>query len=487
MIKTAFVVMLAAGLLLAGCAMVGPDYQQPQVAVPAKWRFGDREAQETVNTLWWKAFDDPMLDRLIERAVRNNLDLQQAIANVEKFMGTYGSTRANLFPQIYGTANYSRLNNGANQLGGSLPGGLSSSSGDIDYARLGATMEWEIDLWGQLRRARDAARADLLAQEAYRRTVLLTVVSQVAITYVQLRKLDCDLEITRSIMKTLESELRIARSRFREGYSSELDVTQVESEYFRRAAYIPQYEQSIAETEHALKILLGENPGPVPRGRTLDELHTLNVPAGLPSDVLARRPDIQQAEQQLIAANALIGVAIGEYFPKIFLTGDLGQTTSQLSTLFTPGSNFWAAGASLMFPILTAGKIAGHVQSAEATQRSALANYQRSVISAFQEFEDALVGHAKTREQRELQIARVKAVENYFRLSKLQYDEGYTDYITVLDSLRESFDARIELASIKSSYIVAAIKLYRAMGGGWVAQTESNGHVPEPREAVMFP
>ena len=182
MIKTAFAFILAAGLLLAGCAMVGPDYQQPQVAVPGKWRFGDREAQETVNALWWKAFDDPMLDRLIERAVRNNLDLQQAIANVEKFMGTYGSTRANLFPQIYGTANYSRLYNGANQLGGSMPGGLSSSTGDTDYARLGATMEWEIDIWGQLRRARDAARADLLAQEAYRRTVLLTVVSQVAIT-----------------------------------------------------------------------------------------------------------------------------------------------------------------------------------------------------------------------------------------------------------------------------------------------------------------
>ncbi|WNV05503.1 efflux transporter outer membrane subunit [Candidatus Methylospira mobilis] len=486
MSKSVFVAVLA-GLLITGCAMVGPDYEQPKVAMPSKWRFSDSEARETVNTLWWKEFNDPMLDRLIERAVRNNLDLQKAIAAVEKFMGAYGSTRANLFPQIYGTASYSRLNNGMNQLGGNLPGGLSSSSGDINYARLGATMEWEIDLWGQLRRAREAARADLLAQEAYRRTVLLTVVSQVAITYVTLRELDCDLEITRNIMKTLESELRIARSRFREGYSSELEVNQVESEYIRRAAYIPQYEQSIAETEHALKILLGENPGPVPRGRTLDELHPLTVPAGLPSDVLARRPDILQAEQELVASNALIGVARGEYFPKILLTGDVGQTTSQLSMLFTPGANFWSAGSSLLLPILTAGKIAGHVQSAEAVQRSAVANYQLSILTAFKEFEDALVGHTKTREQRELQSARVKSAEKYFRLSKLQYDEGYTDYITVLDSLRQSFDAQIELANVKSSNIAAAIKLYRAMGGGWVAQAESNGHVPEPREAAMFP
>jgi len=478
---------MLAGLLLTGCAMVGLDYEQPKVAMPTKWRFSDREARDTANTLWWKEFNDPMLDRLIERAVRNNLDIQQAVAKVEKFMGTYGSTRANLFPQIFGTANYARLNNGMNQLGGDMPGGLSSSSGDINYARLGATMVWEIDLWGQLRRAREAARADLLAQEAYRRAVLLTVVSEVAITYVQLRELDWDLEITRSILKTLESELRIARSRFREGYSSELEVNQVESEYFRRAAYIPQYEQAIAETEHALKILLGENPGPVPRGRSLDELHPLTVPAGLPSDVLARRPDIQQAEQELIAANALIGVARGEYFPKIFLTGDIGQATAQLSTLFTPGANFWAAGSSLLLPVFTAGKIAGRVQSAEAVQRGALAHYQQSVMSAFREFEDALVGHTKTGEQREKQIARVKAVENYFRLSKLQYDEGYTDYITVLDSLRQSFDAQVELANVKSSNIAAAIKLYRAMGGGWVAQAETNGHVPEPREAVIFP
>lgn len=484
MIKAGFAMLLTVSIL-AGCVMVGPDYQPPPLAVPSKWRFGDREARETVDTQWWKAFGDPMLDRLIESAVRNNLDLQSAIARVEQFMGVYGSVRSLLFPQVFGTANYSHLNNPGNQLG--LAGGVTASSGELDFARLGATMEWEIDLWGQLRRAKEAARAELLAQEAFRRGVLLTVVSQVALTYVQLRELDRDLEITRGIMGTLENEMRIARSRFREGYSSELDLNQVESEYYRRAAYIPLYEQSIAETEHALKILLGENPGPVPRGRTLDDLPPLTVPSGLPSDVLARRPDIRQAEQELIAANARIGVARGEYFPRILLTGDVGQATMQLSTLFTPGANFWAVGSGLLMPIFTAGKIAGKVQAAEAIQRKMLMDYRRTIISAFKEFEDALVGHAKTREQREQQSARVKAAENYFRLSKLRYDEGYTDYITVLDSLRQLFDAQIDLAKTKGSNFAAAIKLYRSMGGGWTAQAETAGHVPEPREAVMFP
>jgi len=348
-------------------------------------------------------------------------------------------------------------------------------------------MNWEIDVWGTLRRANEAAFADMLAQDAVQRGVVLTLASQVAQTYIQLRTLDKNLEITQAVVKTLEEQLRIERIRFKEGYGSELEVRQVESEYQRRLALIPAAEQSIAQTEHALKLLLGQNPGAIRRGKSLDELKLPAVPAGLPSDLLIRRPDIQRAEQQLIAANARIGVARGQYFPRIGLTGDVGQLSAQAATLFTPGANFWSVGTSVLGPIFTAGKIAGQVQAAEAAQRAALAGYQQSILSAFREFEDALVATQKTKEQRDQQAERVKAVGEYTRLSRLRYDEGLVDYITVLDSLRQLYEAQIDLLQAQSATFTASIQLYRAMGGGWIVAAEEQARVPRAGEAAVFP
>lgn len=473
--------------LLVGCYKVGPDYVKPETELPGQWRFGDvhQGSQPSLDASWWRRFKDPVLERLIDTAVRNNLDLNQAVGRVEQFMGTYGAVRSILFPQIIGAANIAKIYNANNQIG--LSGGTTADGGEIDFARMGGGVEWEIDVWGQLRRAKESARAELLSQEAVRRAILLTVVTQVTLTYVELRLQDADLDITRSLVATLENELRIATTRFKEGYSSELDLNQVQSEYHRRAAFIPKYEKAIAETEHALCLLLGQAPGPIPRGRNLDELMPLEVPRGLPADLLRQRPDIQKAEQDLIAANARIGVAIGEYFPKIMLTADAGQATTQLATMFTPGANFWALGSGLVMPIFTAGKIAGHVQAAEGRTSEALARYRQTVLNAMKEVEDALIGRTKNLAQLQEETARVKATENYFKLSRLRYDEGYTDYLTVLDSLRQLFDARIEQAEIKTLALESSVSIYRAMGGGWIEGAETRLDVPKPKEATFFP
>jgi multidrug efflux system outer membrane protein len=472
----------ALALALAGCFKVGPDYQKPEVATPKQWRFADQEAREVANTRWWEQFKDPALNRLVKRALLSNLDLKVAVANVEKFVGLYGSTRSNLFPQISGFGEYSHR-----QSSGQLASQGNLGGQEYDFARLGAQMNWELDIWGALRRANEASFAEILEQEAIRRGVVLTLVSDIVQAYVQLRTFDRDLEITQNVVETLREDLRIRKLRFKEGYTSELEVEQAESEFQRRSAQIPIYEQNIAQTEHAISVLLGKNPGPIERGLPLDQLKAPFVPAGLPSDLLARRPDIQLAEQALIAANARIGVARGQYFPKIALTGDVGQLGTQMGTLFTPGANFWSIGSTMLTPIFTAGKIAGQVQAAEATQKAALANYQKSIISAFREFEDSLVGNTKTAEQRDKEALRVASVQKYFDLSRIRYDEGYTDYITVLDAVRQLFDAQVELVQAQNANLGAAIGLYRAMGGGWIVQAEEEAYIRKPAEPAVFP
>lgn len=473
--------LLSLSLTLTGCFQVGPDYEKPLVEAPKQWRFAVDDARDTANLPWWQQLDDPVLNNLVEQALQNNLDIKIAIANIEQFMGVYGATRASLFPQIYGQGDYQR------QQSSSEARGLSGKVPNTDYAQLGATMFWELDVWGQLRRAKEAAGADLLAQEAARDAVVLTLVSSVAQTYITLRALDRSLEITRQTVDSLIEENRIAKARFEAGYASEIEVSQSDSELERRRALIPSYEQQIAQTEHALSLLLGKPPGAIARGMTLDELSPPAVPAGLPSEQLQRRPDIQQAEQSLIAATARIGVARGEYFPKVTLTGDIGQASVELASLFTPGANFWTIGSRLLGPILTAGRVAGQVQAAEGAQQAALAYYQKAILSAFQEFENGLVASSKSNERQTAQSNRVNALKNYLRLSRTRYDEGYTSYLEVLDALRQYYEGQIELVQARSDTFTALIQLYRAMGGGWIVTAEQNVQMPKPKEAAFFP
>ncbi|MDD4916110.1 MAG: efflux transporter outer membrane subunit [Methylococcales bacterium] len=470
---------LAAGL--TGCWMVGPDYQKPQVETPRQWRFADADARDTANEAWWEQLQDPALNRLVTQALLNNLDLKVAIANVEMFMGAYGSTRANLFPQIFGQGAYDReqISSQANYTNIKLS--------DTDTAQLGAAMSWELDVWGQLRRAKEAAAADLAAQKAARDAVVLTLVSSVAQTYLTLRAQDRNLEITRQTVETLTEEYRIARVRFETGYASEISMIQSKSELERRLAFIPYYEEQIAQTEHALSLLLGKPPGAIERGRSLDEMAPPAVPGGLPSEQLVRRPDIQQAEQNLIAANARIGVARGAYFPQISLTGNLGQASLDLGKMFAPGANYWTIGSTMLGPIFTAGKIAGQVQAAEASQQALLAAYQKTILSAFREFEDGLIANSKSNERQKTQIRRVEALHEYLHLSRKRYDEGITSYLEVLDSLRQYYEGQIDLVQARIDTFTALIQLYRAMGGGWIVAAEQSTQIPEPKPAAAFP
>lgn len=472
---------LTLAISLTGCFTVGPDYEKPSIQAPQQWRFAVEEAEDTANLPWWEQLNDPVLNQLVGQAIQHNLDLKVAIANVEQFMGVYGATRASLFPQIFGEGGYSRQqpSGEATNLGGKLP--------DTDAAQLGATMLWELDVWGQLRRAKEAANADVLAQQAARDAVVLTLVSTVAQTYITLRALDRSLEITRQTVDSLIEENRIAKARFAAGYASEIEVSQSDSELERRRALIPAYEQQIAQAEHALSLLLGKPPAAIERGLSLDALSPPAVPAGLPSELLLRRPDIQQAEQNLISANARIGVARGEYFPKVRLSGDLGQASIELAQMFAPGANFWTIGTRLLGPIFTAGKVAGQVQTAEAVQQAALAGYQKAILSAFKEFDDGLVAKTKSNERQNNQSKRVAALQNYLRLSKIRYDEGYTSYLEVLDALRQYYEGQIELVQARNDTFEALIQLYRAMGGGWIVATEQKFQVPEATPAAVFP
>jgi multidrug efflux system outer membrane protein len=331
---------------------------------------------------------------------------------------------------------------------------------------------WEIDLWGKLRRAAEAARADILSQVEGRRAVILTLVTSVANAYVNLRDLDTQLDIARRTSQSRKETYDLFQLRFRGGVISELELSQVKSEYEQTLSTIPFLEKVISQQENALSVLLGRNPAPIPRGKKMDELVLPAVPAGLPSALLTKRPDIRQAEQNLIAANARIGVARSLYFPSISLTGSFGFSSIDLSLLFTGAARTWSWGVPVYAPIFTSGAIQGQVQSAEAVQQQALLRYQQSIQTAFREVEDALIDQKRSREQLEIQTRQVESLRNYARIARLRFDNGYTSYIEVLDAERSLFNAELSHAQTKGVVFQALVNLYKAMGGGWVMEAE---------------
>ena len=455
-------------LALFGC-MIGPNYKRPQVASPQAWRFEDKEAKDVANTAWWEQLNDPVLNELIQASIRENKDLRIAAARIEQFLGFYRSTRANQFPQVYGggTAGMERVT----REGAPVP--LDPMVNDtFDFYNVLLSATWEIDVWGRLRRATEAARADLLSTEEGRRTVILTLVTAVASTYIDLREFDRELEIAKRTAQSREASYNLFKLRFEGGVISELELNQVKSEYEDALAVIPQTEKLISQTEHALSVLLGRNPGPIPRGQAIDQFVLPAVPAGLPSDILERRPDIRQAEQDLIAANARIGVARSLYFPTISLTGTAGSASAQLSDLFTGPAGAWSFAGQLVTPIFTAGRIAGEVKAAEAIQQQTLNRYQQSIQNAFREVEDGLVDQGKSRERLEAQNRQVEALRNYARIARLRYDEGYTSYIEVLDAERSLFNVELSYTQTQATLFKALINLYKAMGGGWVSEAD---------------
>jgi multidrug efflux system outer membrane protein len=452
---------------LAGC-MVGPNYQRPDVDTPASWRWAEKDLKDTVNTAWWEQFQDPVLNELIAAALQENRDVKIAAARVEEYLGRYGTTRAAQFPQIGAGA-------GVGQERFSEKGAAPISPGLDNPAttyQLAVNGSWEIDLWGKLRRATESARAQLLATEENRKGVVLTLVSSVANGYVNLRDLDKRLEVALATARSRQESYEVFKLRFEGGVVSDIEINQAKALYEQALSTIPYFQKIITFQENAISLLLGRNPGPIPRGKTIDQLVLPAVPAGLPSDLLANRPDILQAEQELIAANANIGVAKALYFPAISLTGLFGFASKDLSDLFTGPANTWSWAVPITMPIFTAGAIAGQVQAAEAIQQQALLRYQKTIQTSFREVEDALVDQNRTREQLQAQAREVEATRNYTETARLRYDNGYTSYLEVTFAEQNLFSAQLAFTQTQGGLFQALVNLYKAMGGGWVVEAD---------------
>jgi multidrug efflux system outer membrane protein len=466
---------------LFGCT-VGPDYVKPDVDIPDDWRYSIEDASGTVNARWWEQFDDPVLDALINEALVNNKDVRIAAARVEEFAARVDITRAGFYPQV-----------GYDGAAGRNRSPLETADGGsrINDSYLAAlNVGWELDVWGRIRRATEAARAQLLAEEEVRRTVILTLVSSVASSYINLLNLDRQLEIAIRTLQSRGESVDLFQTKYEGGVVSALEVAQVRSEYEQAAVRIPSLERQIALQENALSILLGHNPGAIPRGKAIDELVLPQVPEGLPSELLARRPDIQRAEQDLIAANAQIGVARSQYFPTISLSGLFGYASSELSDLLQRSSEIWGIGADALGPIFTGGRISSQVRATEAVQRQALVGYAQSVQTAFREVDDALISNVKRREELVAQGRQVAALADYARYAQIRYDEGQVSYIEVLDSQRRLFDAELLYTQSENDVHAAMISIYKAMGGGWVEQAETvaneTDYAPDEEQQERF-
>ena len=466
---------------LAAACTVGPDYVKPVVDPPPAWRIDYPQAAEIANTRWWEQFGDPVLNQLVESALRDNRDLLIAAARVDVFVGQLVTTRSQYYPQANFNVNASR--NRATAIGASpLPPGADPYY-SLYQGALGAA--WQIDLFGRVRRLSEAAQARVYATEQGRRGVVLSVVTSMAASYITLRALDRQLEISRQTAANYANTLRIFQMRHKGGVVSRLEVEQVQSQYQQALAAIPALEQRIAAQENLIAVLQGRNSYPIPRGRNIDELSLPGIPADLPSVLLARRPDILQAEQDLVAANADIGAARALYYPQLSLTGSFGSISAAFTDFLTTPSIAWSAVAGLVGPLFTAGAIAGQVASAEAASAATLAAYQQTVLNAFRETNDALTGTIRKREEAAAQVQRVASLREYARLSRIKFNSGYGGYLEVLYAENELFAA--ELASVQSyaDSCTQLVEVYKAMGGGWVDladQATAAGRLPPVEE-----
>ena len=450
-------------LLLTGCTL-GPKYKRPQVSIPDTYRglaadAGQQSAASLGDEKWWTVFQDPQLQELIREALAQNYDVRIAATRVLQAQAALGITRADQFPTITGGVSSSNERVPAT---GTIP------EFETSPFQVNLSLFWELDFWGKFRRATEAARATLLATEWGQKAVLSSLVSSVASAYFQLLELDSEMEISRRTLGSRKESLRLVEVRAKGGVTSLMDVRQSEQLVYTAAAAIPDLERRTEQQENLISILLGKNPTPVTRGRPLVENPLLPVvPAGLPSSLLERRPDIQSSEQQLVAANARIGVAKAAYFPQITLTAIGGYQSSALTDLFTGPAGLWSFGGQLLQPIFTGGRIRSTVRLTEAQQQEAVLVYQQSIQQAFREVADSIIGYRKNQEFRVQQELLTNSAQDATRLANMRYEGGATSYLEVLDSDTRYFDAQLGLAQAQLNERLALVQLYNALGGGW--------------------
>jgi multidrug efflux system outer membrane protein len=444
---------------------VGPNYKRPAVNTPTVYRgltpdqASGTDPKSLADEKWWEVFQDEQLKELIKTALQQNYDLRRAAARILEAQASLGITRSNQFPTI--SAQAAAVNQRIAQQK-FIPAILTNTS------QVGASLNWELDFWGKFRRATEAGRANLAATEWGQREIVTELVANLAGSYFTLRALDLQLEISKRTLASRQDSLRLTQILSNGGSIPLLDVRQAEQLVYTAGSEIPALEQQIEEQENFISILLGNNPGPVPRGRSLtDQPHSATVPAGLPSSLLERRPDIHQAEEQLIAANAEIGVARSQYFPQITLTSDAGFQSSALTGLFHGPAGFWTYGANLAQPVFTAGRLRSNVRLAEAQQQEAVLFYQETIQGAFRDVSNGLIAYRKTQEFSAQQKLLVDSAQDSTRLSHLRYSGGATSYLEVLTNDTNYFSAQLGLVQAQLNELLALVQLYKGLGGGW--------------------
>ncbi len=451
-------------LPLAACNFA-PVASPPDMALPASFRQMSADAIGLDPSAWWGQFNDPVLTGYIETALANNLELAKAVAKLTEYEALNSYATGSSGPQV--------------QLAGSAQRGRANGITSSNY-QLSVNPSWEIDFWGKLRNTRAAARADLLAQSASREAVRLLIINKVANAYIELCELDQRLAISQRTLSGRQKSLHLAQARFRAGVVSRIDQRQAESEYQSVVSQIYQLEQSVVQKENALSLLLGRNPAPIARGRTLDALTVPTVPSGLPSDLLARRPDLVQAAEALSSAAAKVGVARAGMYPSISLTGSLGSASTELSGLFTGGASTWSFAPTLNFPLFDGGQSRSKVDVSRAQLQQAELDYKKAVLDALSDTENALVDVKKIREQEKAQTARVVALRSLEQLTRRLYEGGEKDSTDFLDAQRQLLDAETTLATTHSNALKAVVALYMALGGDW-------GHTPRGATAHPSP
>ncbi|KPJ78576.1 MAG: hypothetical protein AMJ54_02850 [Deltaproteobacteria bacterium SG8_13] len=448
-------------VILTGC-MLGPDFVPPAVETPEEYRFDAEQAAVDVNLKWWELFEDPVLCELVTTALDNNRDVKIAVSRIEEARAALGFTKADQYPRID--------IEGDARVGNFFGAGRSDTTDNSAF--IAPTLSWEIDFWGRFRRSTESAQADLLASEYSLRTIQLSLISEVASTYYRLLDFRRRLQIARQTLESRMQSLDIIEQRFKEGIIPELDVNQSQIQMEIAAAAIPLFQRQIAQTENALNILLGRLPGAIRSDEDLDRLlMPPEIPAGIPSTLLERRPDIAQTLYQLQAQTARIGVAEALRLPAISLTGLLGVASSELSNRTSEGI-VWSAGASLTGPLFNFGKNKRRVEIEEARTRQVLFFYENTVLTAFREVEDALVAVETYKRQVDAVGRQAVAARNANNLSKDRYDQGITSYLEVLETERQLFSAELDYSELKQQQLNAYVGLYKALGGGWISEEE---------------
>lgn len=443
--------------------------QIPKVQTPPVYRGVDPNAAPDSQTLadakWFDVFRDQKLQDLIHEALLHNYDLREAVARIDLARANLGLTRSEQFPQIYGSADVTTLGRSRD---GQLTLPEPASKGRTFGSVLLNLLTFELDIWGRLRKQTQAARADLLATEEARKAVLTTIVSDVAASYFNLRELDFELEIARRTLTSRQESLRIIKLREERGVSNMLEVRQAEELVYNATETIPALERSIEQQENFLSVLTGKNPGPIARGFTLtEEQMPAVVPAGLPSDLLARRPDIRAAEQNLLAAGARIEVARKAYLPRISLTGFLGFESASLSDLFKPSRGIWGFIPQITQPIFTGGRLKSNVRFTQAQRDLFLVDYERTIQNAFREVSDSLIAYRKAKEVSAQRALLVATLQDRSRLAYMRYAGGVSNLLEALDADRELFNAELSLAQARRDELLTVVELYKALGGGW--------------------